>query len=142
MKRLWTALILLMLALFATSGPARALDACVHAPRSRLAPGMVAAVAPGLGPVNVRAFPAVNTGIRAQLYGGNRVTILSGPSCNGQLNWWRVETRSGVRGWMAEGTWNRYWLIPQRDIDLNRPALSPFDWSCPVRHTVGHCFVP
>lgn len=142
MKPIWSTLILLMLALFANSAPAHALDACAHAPRTRLAVGLDAVVAAGLGPINVRAFPAVSTGIQAQLYGGNRVTIISGPSCNGNLNWWRVTTRSGARGWMAEGTWEEYWLIPQRDLDRGRDTPNPFEWSCPVRHTVGYCFEP
>lgn len=134
-------LILLTMAIFANSIPVHALTACAHAPRPRLAVGMRAIVAEGVGPLNVRAFPAVSTGIQDQLYTGNQVTVLSGPSCNGLFNWWRVETGANVRGWVAEGTWEEYWLIPLRDVEQGLTTPNPFVWSCP-RWLPTPCFEP
>jgi uncharacterized protein YgiM (DUF1202 family) len=102
--------------------------ACPHAPRTRLQVGMAAVVAPGIGVLNLRALPAVDTGIETQISAGMEMTVLSGPSCNGNINWWRVELESGLRGWVAEGTWELYFVIPARDADHPR---NPADFSCP-----------
>lgn len=116
------------------------LDACLNAPRPRLGVGIVAAVAPNLGPLNMRALPAVDTRIILQLYSGNRLTVISGPSCNRGLNWWRVENVNGRRGWVAEGDWERYYLLPARDYDRNR-IVDPVVWSCPPERRIP-CAVP
>lgn len=101
---------------------------------------MEAVIASGIGPLNLRALPAVGTGIRAQLYGGHRLTVISGPSCNGSYAWWRVETRAGVRGWIAEGNWLRYWVIPGRDADRGfTPA--PLAFTCPPARLEA-CYMP
>jgi hypothetical protein len=125
-------LIVIALVAFANAGSliGQATAGCPAAPRSRLHAGMTAVVAPGIGPLNLRALPAVGTGIRAQLYGGHRLTVLSGPSCNSGYAWWRVETRAGVRGWIAEGTWLRYWVIPARDSESGHTP-APLDFTCP-----------
>lgn len=120
--------------------PAQA-EACLDAPRPRLAAGINAVVAPNVGPLNVRALPAVSTGIDDQLYSGNRVTVISGPSCNGHYNWWRVETGAGVRGWVAEGTWERYWVVPARDADVTGYTPNPLDFTCPPQRP-ARCYTP
>jgi hypothetical protein len=89
---------------------------------------MEAVVAPGIDRLNLRALPAVSTGIQARLYSGAPLTILSGPSCNGAFNWWRVETTTGQRGWVAEGTWEAYWVIP---ADEWEHPVDPYEWTCP-----------
>jgi hypothetical protein len=88
---------------------------------------MAAVVAPGIDRLNVRALPAVDTGILARLYAGGAVTVISGPSCNRALNWWRVELADGTRGWVAEGTWEAYWLIP---ADEAAHPVDPIEWAC------------
>lgn len=92
-------------------------DACLHAPAPRLSVGIEAVVAAGVGPLNMRALPAVDTGISVQLYGGNQVTVIGGPSCNGLYTWWRVENANGSRGWIAEGTWEQYFVVPLEDAE-------------------------
>lgn len=106
---------------------------CAAAPASRLRVGMTAVVSPEVGRVNLRALPAVDTGIEAPLYSGSRLTVLAGPSCNGRYRWWRVETTRGLRGWAAEGSWERYYLLPAADADAQpaRPLPQPLDVSCP-----------
>lgn len=37
------------------------------------------------------------------------VTVLDGPLCLDGINWWQVYT-DGIRGWMAEGEGQEYWL--------------------------------
>ncbi|MBE0689265.1 MAG: SH3 domain-containing protein [Anaerolineae bacterium] len=121
---------------FAAAMPASAV-ACAHAPGSLLRPGMAALVGPNVDRLNVRALPAVETGVRAQLYRGTAVTVLDGPSCNGGYNWWRIETADGTRGWVAEGTWSVYYVIP---ADMTRPPR-PYEWSCAPR-LPRWCIVP
>jgi len=144
--RLPTVLIVIILMCFANFGgwlqpSPGVIQPCPGGPRPRLHAGIIAVVAPGIGPLNVRALPAVGTGIRDQLYAGNRVTVLSGPSCNGGLTWWRVETRASVHGWVAEGTWLRYWLIPARDVDQTGYTPTPLAFTCPPLRP-HRCFVP
>ncbi|MDX2139405.1 MAG: SH3 domain-containing protein [Chloroflexota bacterium] len=127
MRTLRLLLIVTIIALSANAQLARA-AACPHAPRTRLQVGMAAVVAPGIGVLNLRALPAVDTGIETQISAGMAMTVLSGPSCNGNINWWRVELESGLRGWVAEGTWEQYFVIPTRDAENPR---NPVDYSCP-----------
>jgi hypothetical protein len=131
-------LILLILTLYASPNLVSA-DACTNAPAPRLRAGMEAVIALNIGPVNLRALPAVSTGVEVQLYSGNRLTVLSGPSCNGHFNWWRVETINGYRGWVAEGTWQTYWVVPARDFDRE---IDPLDWSCLPRFDTRTCIAP
>jgi len=121
---------------FAAVMPASAV-ACTLAPDSLLRPGMAAVVAPNVGRLNVRALPAVETGIRAQLYSGAALKIVDGPSCNGGYNWWHVELPNGTRGWVAEGTWDVYYIIP---AGMTRPP-HPFERTCPPR-LPRRCILP
>ncbi len=112
MMKPFTLLILLFLA--GVAKPTFA-EACRFAPPPRLQPGASAVVAPGVGLLNLRALPALDTGVSVQLYSGNTLTVLGGPSCNGRINWWRVESANGTRGWVAEGTWAQYFVVPADD---------------------------
>jgi hypothetical protein len=45
--------------------------------------------------------------------------VISGPSCNGGYNWWRVElTLGGTRGWVAEASWMQYFVMPTENLAL------------------------
>lgn len=123
-------------AAFAQDEPV-ARPSCPNTPAPRLHIGGEAVVAPGLGPLNMRALPAVSTGVEVQLYGGNRLTVVGGPSCNGGYTWWRVENVNGRRGWIAEGDWEGYFLLPARDYDRlvanpNARAITPLEATCPA----------
>ncbi len=102
----------------------RADEGCPGAPRSLVAVGAAAVVAPGIDRLNLRILPARDTGIIAPLYAGNTLTILSQGSCNGGLTWWQVETASGRRGWVAEGTWTAYYLLPET-LPADAAAIDP-----------------
>lgn len=106
---------------------------CPLAPVTRLHVGGEAVVSPLIGQVNLRSLPAVSTGIETPLYQGNRLTVIAGPSCNRHFQWWRVETANGRRGWVAEGTWENYYLIPAREFDTYPayPIANPVEYSCP-----------
>ncbi|MCC6614180.1 MAG: SH3 domain-containing protein [Anaerolineae bacterium] len=128
MKRLFLIGLCAILTCLTLAMPASAV-ACTHAPGSLLRPGMAAVVGPNVDRLNVRALPAVETGVRAQLYRGAALNVIDGPSCNGGYNWWHVELADGTRGWVAEGTWNVYYVIP---ASMTRPPL-PFEWTCAPR---------
>ncbi len=134
-----TLMILLILAIFASAWQVQHAhaDACPHAPAPLLADGDEAVVAEGLGVLNVRMLPAVETGIAAQLYGGARVTVIGTPSCNGAYTWLRVRLSNGRSGWIAQGDWEAYWLLP---VDVDADAIpTPFEQSCVIAFTPRHC---
>jgi hypothetical protein len=107
-------LILLIFMVSASPNAARA-DFCTDAPLPRLEVGESGQVAPGIDGLRLRALPAIGAGTLRTLYAENAFTVLAGPSCNSGYNWWRVELENGVKGWLAEAEWLRYYLIPVRD---------------------------
>jgi hypothetical protein len=121
MKRL-TLLILLVLGVYANPTFA---DACLYAPPPRLSVGMEAVVV-GDG-LSLRALPAVSTGLDGKLYTGNTLKVIGGPSCNGVYTWWRVETSAGAKGWVAEGSWEAYFVVPAADA---KTPPTPFEAAC------------
>lgn len=130
MKRL-TLLIVLILASYASPSFA---DACVSSPPPRLRVSGEAVVVTGR--LNLRALPAVETGVVTQLYGGNHVMVIGGPSCNGLYNWWRIESANGSRGWVAEGAWDQYYIVPAEDAE--QPP-TPFDAMCLLTFAPLYC---
>jgi hypothetical protein len=119
-------LLLILLVLAGVAKPAFA-EACLHAPAPRLAVGEMAVVSEAAGRLNLRALPAVDTGVEIQVYAGNQLTVIGGPSCNGLYTWWRVESENGSRGWVAEGTWENYYVIPLEDA---QDPPTPFEGAC------------
>jgi hypothetical protein len=102
---------------------------CLMAPMPRLHIGMTVIVSPSIGQLNLRSLPAVSTGIENTLYAGNRLLVLTEQSCNRHFHWFRVEQiATGIRGWVAEGTWETFYVIPESDGDR---VLLPIEWSCP-----------
>ncbi len=85
---------------------------CPDAPLPRLSVGDRAEVAPDIDRLRLRALPAVGTGEVRLLYTGNQFDVLAGPSCNGGYTWWRVVLDDETSGWVAEGTWEEYYLRP------------------------------
>jgi hypothetical protein len=137
----WTVLLSFIVAVFAVV-PAVQPAACPLAPAPRLHPGMAAVVAPELWGLNLRALPAVSTGVRAQIGAGQRMTVLAGPVCNGRYQWVQVELLNGVRGWLAEGSWDGAYVVPARADGQPRALVDPLDWSCPAWLPGRHCPLP
>lgn len=127
---------LIVTVLSATPAPA---NRCPLAPAPRLHPGLTAVVAPGLWGLNLRALPALSTGVRVQISAGQRMTVLDGPSCNGHYQWYRVELPNGVSGWIAEGSWREYFLVPATTDGTARSLVSPAEWSCRERFDPRRC---
>ncbi|MDZ4763997.1 MAG: SH3 domain-containing protein [Chloroflexota bacterium] len=115
--------------------------ACPTAPAPRLRIGMAVVVSPDVGTLNLRALPARDTGVVTRLYADTPLTVIGGRSCNGVYGWWRVETAGGQRGWVAEGDWDLYYLIPARDL-ITGHTPTPFEWSCESVRDVRRCPLP
>ncbi len=103
---------LVMLALFAST-PARAQDVCGTAPPPRLSAGQSARVtyADGVGN-NLRTAPSAGATILGVMGEGEVFTVIGGPQCAENFNWWQVRRWDGQTGWTAEGTAGDYWLEP------------------------------
>ncbi len=119
-----TLFVIFVLGLFPVSS-VRA-EACADAPPTRLLVESTGQVVPGLRGLRLRALPVVDAGEVANLNGGTAFTVLTGPSCNGGYNWWRVElTIGGTRGWLAEGTWTQYFVMRTAGLTLCDGLQSP-----------------
>lgn len=56
---------------------------------------------------NLRAAPSERAPLVASLVGGVQLTVLAGPVCRDNFNWWQVQVFGGSDdpiGWVAEGT--------------------------------------
>lgn len=126
-------LLLLLLLPGLTARPALA-DACLTAPVPRLTVGEAAVIVSDN--LILRALPAVSTGIDAHLYSGHTVTVIGGPSCNGIYTWWRVQIEGGRTGWIAEGDWEHYYVVPEADAD--QPP-TPFEAACLLQFDPLYC---
>ena len=136
-------LMLVIVTVLVSTGAAISAEAtatpCPLAARARLHIGAEAVVAPGIDLLNLRALPARTTRVQGRLYAGNHLTVIAGPSCNGGYNWWRVAAPDGTRGWVAEGTWEGYWLNP---ADQAERVVNPVEWSCGVGWHARRCLAP
>jgi uncharacterized protein YgiM (DUF1202 family) len=131
-----TCFILLILASYATPAFADDLqrEACLVAPPPRLSVDGEAVVA--AMQLNMRALPSAETGITVKLHVGTRLKVIAGPSCNSLYTWWRVETPNGLRGWVAEGTWEEYYIVPAEDAE---EPPTPFEAACLLRYDPIYC---
>jgi hypothetical protein len=50
-----------------------------------------------------------------------------------------VELPNGVGGWLAEGSWNGYFVVPARADGTPRRLVSPAQWSCGSRFDARRC---
>jgi len=83
---------------------------CPDAPIPQLVIGQQGNVTPG-PPNNVRDMPSRDGTRLGEIPGGGIFTVLDGPVCDGELNWWQVDY-NGLIGWTAEGKNNAYWVQP------------------------------
>lgn len=115
----WLVLVtLIILTAALTPSPALA-EACTDAPPPRLQVDAGGQVVRSLRGLRLRALPVVGSGEVANLNGGTAFTVIGGPSCNGGYNWWRIElTIGGTRGWLAEGTWTQYFVMPTENLTV------------------------
>lgn len=97
--------------------------ACPGFMPSRLIVGEQGRVVPGPSN-NLRAEPASDTQLLAEIPGGARFLVLEGPICAAGLAWWRVDYYGKV-GWTPEGSKNTYWLEPAGPVPTPAPTLTP-----------------
>jgi len=63
--------------------------------------------------VNLRTEPGIGMTIINPITWGSMFTVLDGPRCVDDYNWWRIDYHDetdGVVGWIAEGDASEYWL--------------------------------
>jgi hypothetical protein len=88
-------------------------DICPGAAVTRVAKGKQARVTYSNGQqVNVRSEPGVNSSKEGTLPEGAVFTIIDGPICKDDLNWWKIRTASSFEGWVAEGEGGAYYIEP------------------------------
>lgn len=93
----------------ATQPPAAGAS-CPGAPVSRLKVGGNARVTSGVGN-NLRSGPFTTAARVGRIPALGVFTVLSGPSCSGNIAWWQVNYNGSI-GWTAEGYGKEYWLEP------------------------------
>ncbi len=62
--------------------------------------------------LNVRARPSTGAKRVGVLLQGQQVSVLEGPQKANGYRWWRVASKNGITGWVAEGTDQVQWLVP------------------------------
>lgn len=69
-------------------------------------------------PRNLRAEPGTDAPLLYTLVDGVAFTIIAGPVCANNLNWWQIQvlTRPDVVGWLAEGGPGNYWIRRFRPV--------------------------
>jgi hypothetical protein len=85
--------------------------ACPGTPISQLLVGIQAMVIHVSG-VSLRAEPDTASTLLEYLILGTELRILEGPVCEQGFRWWKVETTTGLEGWVAEGDSVNYYVIP------------------------------
>ena len=66
--------------------------------------------------VNLRAEPGLGKTIINPIIWGSMFTVLDGPRCVDDYNWWQIDYHDevdSVVGWIAEGDASGYWLEPR-----------------------------
>ncbi len=63
--------------------------------------------------LNVRQAPSTTAQRIGVLLQGEVVDILDGPRSANGYRWWKIRSKQGLVGWVAEGSGDVRWLIPQ-----------------------------
>lgn len=88
-------------------------DCASYALVPRLAVGGVARIAYSqAGGSRLQEYPGLNARGIGSLSEGTPVTVVRGPTCADNIQWWQIRTLSGSVGWSAEGTEGHYALEP------------------------------
>lgn len=96
---------------FVPSGPITV--ACPGAPATRLTLNGRGRIAFSDGTMtNVRDYAGTDSNKIAAMPEGSTFTVLQGPTCAEGYAWWDLRFDNAVEGWVAEGTFDGYWLEP------------------------------
>ena len=114
---------------------------CTGAPPTQLAVGEqieVTPLQPGevATPVRIHAQPSTSVDVIGQLNSGDRASIIGGPQCADGYLWWQVQLDSGLMGWVAEGTTDRYFIDPVNGTPgtptaTPEPTIGIVPFNCP-----------
>lgn len=71
-------------------------------------------------PKSLRVAPGKNSELLYTLVEGIAFTVIGGPICADNLNWWQIQiiSRPDVTGWLAEGGPGNYWIRRFEAIEL------------------------
>lgn len=71
-------------------------------------------------PKSLRAEPSLDAPLLYTLVEGIAFTVIGGPVCANNLNWWQIQiiSRPDVTGWLAEGGTGNYWIRRFSAIEL------------------------
>ncbi len=100
---------------------------CTGAPAPRVKVGDVVLVSQDdPRPLNVRAQPALQGDVMAQLAPGATLMVTDGPVCAAGHLWWQVLLEDGTLGWVAEGDAETYYIEPLDTVppDPNLPQAA------------------
>ncbi|MBI5929748.1 MAG: SH3 domain-containing protein [Chloroflexi bacterium] len=116
--------------------PPPATDDCSAALPQRVSIGSIARVVTSMGALNLRQTP--NGTILTTLAGGDIFNVIGGPICADNLYWWQVD-RSGMIGWLAEGSNSYYIELYDGTPPPPPPLVAPTgcEQALPPRLTVG-----
>jgi Tol biopolymer transport system component len=106
-------LVTLIVLSFGAIAPTHAQTGCGSAPAPRLVVGQMARVTVGAGVGNnLRAAADTNATVLGVMPDGEVFTVVAGPQCVGEKNYWQARRWDGQTGWTAEGAPGDYWLEP------------------------------
>ena len=92
--------------------PVSRAQGCGSAPAPRLTPNQPAyVIQSGTGDLNVRDQPSRDSARVTTVPEGSEILVLEGPTCAGDINWWRVRWEES-EGWIAEGADGEYFVAP------------------------------
>lgn len=92
------------------------LPGCPGAPPQRVRVGGRAWVCTAYDQLVARAQPGRSSSEITRLRPGMYVTVVDGPVCAEDWSWWKVQTDSGIAGWVSEGgdDVDPYFICPAR----------------------------
>ena len=75
--------------------------------------------------LNVRETPGTHAKLVGRFAPGTLVTVREGPTAADGYRWWRVESKQGLNGWVADGDEEDVWLTGEigEPRPVNRPVL-------------------
>jgi hypothetical protein len=142
MQRSMIAILIAVLLGVSITPPVSKAQGCGNAPAPRLTLNQSAyVIQAGTGSLNVREQPSRDAGLVTTIPEGSEFLVLEGPTCAGDIHWWRVQWAS-VEGWIAEGVEDVYFVAPvEGDSDNGNETTDTIDiFSSPLPDaTDGNC---
>jgi hypothetical protein len=130
MKKLTLTTLFLLMALSALNAAPAIMQAACNTLPPRLTVGQGGQVSFTDGqPLNVRASADRSSKVAGLLPEGTPFDVLEGPTCAGDINWWRIQS-GAVSGWVAEAS-NGVYLVEPKARPLPTSAPIPLSQGVP-----------